>query len=105
MRKIKFRAWKIAEARWNDWWIADIYVDENIEDEDLIIEQFTGLLDKNGKEVYEGDIVRQWDVNNCIDSLEYAFYRIAECTLDEDCEVIGNIHENPELLREPSKED
>jgi len=68
-------------------------------------EQFTGLREKNGKEIYEGDIIKgdvilevvfnsySWAVK--INSM---YYNFADCDL-ESCEVIGNIHENPELLK------
>ena len=72
--------------------------------------QFTGLHDKNGKEIYEGDIVRCWGgeyyqgywehnrkitienmINDCFMMGEHEFL-----------EVIGNIYENPELLEVPN---
>jgi len=117
MRDIKFRAWDVKREHYFDILWFDF---ENKEDglpwvhsgskfiTDVILEQFTGLHDKNGKEVYEGDIVRFkcWG-HEYIDKVEYhkwGYYPIApskpevSLSADGEIEIIGNIHENNELL-------
>ena len=72
-------------------------------------EQFTGLHDKNGKEIYEGDIITLGEKNKaCLvvwDNERGAFCAIINNTairmhVDfwKSGKIIGNIHENPELL-------
>lgn len=68
-------------------------------DKEIILMQFTGLKDKNGKDIYEGDIVRDGFIGN-----EYAIeYRGGSYNMNsfacDKCEIIGNIHENTELLK------
>lgn len=100
----------------------DLYDETPYIDEDTL-GQFTGLLDKNGKEIYEGDIVRYQDTMGYsfigligFDEGRFGFVnRRGIGTLDKDgvyadgyCsvpytieyEVLGNIHDNPELLNE-----
>jgi uncharacterized phage protein (TIGR01671 family) len=76
--------------------------------------QFTGLIDKNGREIYEGDIVFSLDKAYEVEFYEGCFgihipspdraYPHHYCqaygkAMAEDDEVIGNIHETPELLK------
>lgn len=85
--------------------------------EDFILMQSTGLKDKNDDEIYEGDILKfttqefnggeYIDINN-IESVEYCdgAYFVGDHLLgqamidDDELEMIGNIYENPELLKE-----
>ena len=61
--------------------------------------QFTGLKDKNGKGLYEDDIYVKWGKTLKCD-FEQTIYDKMECTIfDGDFEIIGNIYENPELIK------
>ena len=124
MRTIKFRAKNLDGE-----WVYGFYVEEErqtlngFEKKYFIVNdgydyvkpdtvgQFTERFDKNGDEIYEGDIVK---TNNGVGIVRYNakqwFYEVAEVNepLDnerkpggipeEDWEVLGNIHDNPELL-------
>jgi len=69
-----------------------------------IIMLSTGLLDKNGKEIYEGDFVEDDMKQKEAVVMEYGEWRVYGRSLWQESkskriEVIGNIYENPELLK------
>lgn len=119
MRQIKFRAWdgskmyEPAIVNGKDW---NLMEDRPIEGFTLM--QLTGLVDKNGKDIYEGDVVRcgygtgvvtynvgcfmvEWiDDKEALMELLGLNRKFSRQREDEEAfEVIGNIHENPELLK------
>lgn len=132
MRELKFRAWDKITNRYYvvstleyadngelcEVWLADIMVIETNDacrnPKDVILEQYTGLKDKNGKEIYEGDIIQEEiDFNSKMtdgvftyvvewdnDTLSYGLRGSGNSIHDElwevnaSVEIVGNIHEN-----------
>ena len=102
----------------NDWVCADTscgqitYRDGKLKD--IILMQCTGLIDVNGKLIYEKDIIKcshgcefaigviEWDSKELQFALkiEDAFYSIRQKIKFDTIEILGNIYENPELLEE-----
>ncbi|MFA6917003.1 MAG: YopX family protein [Parachlamydiales bacterium] len=114
-REIKFRAWdkKISDMLY---WDSKSQKFSNIfwnmvKDENMPLMQYTGLKDKNGTEIYEGDIVQntaaKWEVifnKGCFCGRHLRFYTLEDEThlalrAILNIEIIGNIYENPELLK------
>lgn len=134
IRVIKFRAWDkekkrllpITRMNWSDWWVTCEPLLEhkpipleygernsfkNEKTDRHILMQYTGLKDKNGKEIYEGDIIEaldgrdnnksyiltvEWEQDVC--SSGWTLSGIG--WYQGELEVIGNIYENPELINQ-----
>lgn len=127
MRTIKFRGKDAENGMWiyGDLFqrigfypqIIEYFADDNgklayrgIAVQENTVGQFTGLHDKDGKEIYEDDIVEFVDINlpDCVivyDNGSFMYRELGEDISTEELriqftvEVIGNIHDNPELLK------
>lgn len=118
MREIKFRFWHKEKKVMGSWEDAKKNCNRLsiLEIDDFITMQFTGLKDKNGKEIYEGDILQGSETSPKYDvlmdsgrwSARYKIYKgnggvIQLYDREKMFEIIGNIYENKELLREYEK--
>jgi len=131
LREIKFRAWdKKAKIMLYSFLInskGDTFIIKDIEQyepnvfnaeipsiESVVVMQYTGLKDKNGKEIYEGDVVKYCNRTHVVEYI-YGMFTIKKFIRSNEkelvqlpvkdfawgeLEVIGNICENPELIKE-----
>lgn len=124
MREIKFRAYIKPLKRYaknyetilyyhqcnmEPTWTVNLISGEYYDEESLIIEQDTGLKDKNGKEIYEGDIlmnstgepIQHWVVKFCDGGFVGEYKGVIENLFElTHLEIIGNVHKDLELLEE-----
>ena len=109
MRTIKFRAFDDGKMIYPTGALSKLKRFIRIIREDAIIMQFTGLLDKNGKEIYEGDINQYgYVIKYCEEKALFGEYGtrngidydiLMSYPIDSKSQIIkGNIYENPELL-------
>ena len=124
MREIKIRAWykpykqmcQVESLRFDENGVyTAVLIEESFHDrriveaDEIVIEQYTGLKDMNGTDIYEGDIL----IDDTGEPIEYWVVKFADGGFVGECagvaeslfeltnlEVIGNIHENPELVEE-----
>ncbi len=100
MREIKFRAWDRVQNVMRGWdWLEEkqgTYLNSKY----FHAMQYTGFKDKNGKPIFEGDVLEY----PASPRLQYVTWdtergRWLDVEDHERCSIIGNIHENPELLK------
>lgn len=124
-REIKFRVWDKFVKKMFLWHELNAFstqpgsIKQWFTDSDMTVQQYTGLKDKNGFDIYEDDIIEYKDVGNLMESgyyiVEYygaGFTPLSEIQASKGIEwpskwavnktvkVVGNIHENPDFFKQ-----
>lgn len=129
MRELKFRAWDKIKKKfyyhdhgdygpssdgyeWGPW---QFNIDQDTQPNNCILMQYTGLKDKNGKEIYEGDILKGIVNEETKEFVSYVSFDEGQFLLEDEkhlwhylwfkeavkkLSIIGNLYENPKLLEE-----
>ena len=123
-RAIKFRAWCITERYWDDQILDTRSISRVLDCNTHVLQQYTGVKDKDSREIYEGDILEfkcegfNLSLIYKVDFFEgsfvnpYSYRRVGDGELEvigrafntqlkrfNECRIIGNIFENPELIK------
>lgn len=112
-REIKFRAWDKRKSKMVNFEYLQqhksgfMLFDKEDWGNEFDLMQFTGLLDRHGVEIYEGDILSVFDIKEPVIDVvtfndlgwKHGEYYLIDC-INWDLEVIGNIYENPALSKE-----
>jgi len=102
--KIKFKIWDRKLNKFISWNSLPVH---DFDSEEYSYCLFTGLLDENGKEIYKGDIVEFCNGISEVTIVNSGAYRVRSAQWGSDdlseicgiCKIVGNIYENPELLK------
>ncbi len=107
MKDIKFKYWCESNSEMSGPYdLLDIGNSEGYSNDYIPVHgvqlQYTGAKDRNGREIYEGDMIKS--VMNGVVEFNQGMFQVKKYSLhmyiQNGCEVIGNIYENSELLRE-----